>query len=106
MGAAGGVLGGVASGIGNIIDPNTVQSNGIMSPMMQGAWKGAVLGAVHAGSSAMTHAASAKGWSKVGDYAKMTQSVTNSRLTKGALVAAGAFGGGNISLTKPVNQIK
>jgi hypothetical protein len=106
FGAAGGLVGGVSTGVGSIIDPETVQSNGILKPMMQGAWKGAIAGAVHAGAGGMTKAASAQGWSNAGRYAKMTTSVMNHAGTKAALMAAGVGGGGNISLTKPVNTIK
>jgi len=105
IGAIGGATGSIAGGLSGFVSPeNFSQDRSTFSNVLRGAAMGASLGAINVAT---------KGRKFTGGYApflnkatKMTHNVSESGVTKGALFAAGLYGGANVHLTRPHNPIK
>lgn len=106
IGAGAGLVGGMAAGAGSLVDPSSFQSNGVVKPMLQGAFKGALLSAAHASGNAMTKVQSAGKHAWIQKSGRMMETAAQSKVTRGALMMVAAADGGSTSFTRASNPIK
>ena len=107
IGAGTGIAFGAAGYVGQAVDPDAVQSGGILKSGIRGAVIGGMFGAASplAKALSMTQSNNAyvqKNVQRLGGFVKTT---ANHALTKGAVGASIIAGSANVHLTAPINRI-
>lgn len=107
-GAALGAISGAATSVGQAIDPDAVQSTGMVRNGIRGALLGATLGAMPSLGSALskTQSANKAVQGMVNGLGGHVKTVGNHWLAKGAIGASIVASSGSVHLTSPVNRVR